>query len=156
MPEHKIKLSWHRTGSEFAPLSYNRNHVIGFKGGQRVLFSAAPENGGDPAWADPEEALVASVSSCHMLAFLAAAAGEGFTVDDYHDKALGVIGNDDRGRVTVTEILLRPTVHFGGTTTPNAAQIAKLHELARQRSIIGNSIVARVKIDDQSAVSAAA
>jgi organic hydroperoxide reductase OsmC/OhrA len=68
---------------------------------------------------DPEEAFVASLSSCHMLSFLYVAAKRGFVVDGYRDEAFGVMGKNAQGRTWVTDVTLRPEVAFSGSKQPS-------------------------------------
>src|SRR5713101_6154229 len=83
MSEHKITLEWKRETDSFSYESYNRDHVVIFEGGVRVPASAAPAYRGNASHVNPEEALVAALSSCHMLTFLAAAAKKQFVVERY-------------------------------------------------------------------------
>ena len=73
MSEHRILLNWQRTSSDFTYENYNRDHTWAFDGGVTVHASASPAYRGNTACVDPEEALVAALSSCHMLTFLAIA-----------------------------------------------------------------------------------
>ena len=156
MSEHKIRLSWHRTGGEFSPGGHNRNHVVRFEGGQRTMFSAAPSFGGDPAWVDPEEALVAALSSCHMLTFLGAAAREGLIVDDYRDEATGTLGRSDGGGLAVTRVNLRPRVTFAPTHAPSRERLQALHDWAHRHCIVANSLRVQIAIEDVSQLPVAA
>ena len=68
MAEHHIALSWEKGAEPFTYQSYPRNHTIAFKNGaERVTVSASPVYLGDATKADPEDLLVAALSSCHML-----------------------------------------------------------------------------------------
>jgi organic hydroperoxide reductase OsmC/OhrA len=71
MSEHKVTLKWERGGAEFSYQKYPRDHTWSFDGGHRMMATVAPAYLGNPANVDPEEAFVASLSSCHMLTFLA-------------------------------------------------------------------------------------
>jgi organic hydroperoxide reductase OsmC/OhrA len=73
MSEHKVTLKWARGGAEFSYQKYPRDHTWIFDGGHTMTATAAPAYLGNPANVDPEEAFVASLSSCHMLTFLAIA-----------------------------------------------------------------------------------
>src|SRR5256885_5439330 len=73
MSEHKMTLTWKRGDAPFDYQKYPRNHTWKFDGGHEMTASAAPAYLGDPKNVDPEEAFVASLSSCHMLTFLAIA-----------------------------------------------------------------------------------
>ena len=91
MSEHKVGLEWKRESERFTYDTYNRDHVVTFEGGARVSVSAAPAYRGNPALVNPEEGLVAALSSCHMLTFLAVAAKKRFNVDRYSDHAVGFL-----------------------------------------------------------------
>ena len=74
MSEHKATIEWRRQSADFDYKTYSRGHTLEFEGGIRVPASAAPANipptaAGAPG-VDPEQAFVASISSCHMLWFL--------------------------------------------------------------------------------------
>jgi organic hydroperoxide reductase OsmC/OhrA len=78
MAEHHIKLAWDKGNAPFTYNDYPRNHTLSFKEGRETLTaSAAPAYRGDATKADPEDLLVASLSSCHMLSFLAIASKKG-------------------------------------------------------------------------------
>ena len=96
MSEHKVTLEWKRESADFSYESYNRDHVLIFEGGVRVPASAAPAYRGNPAHVNPEDALVAALSSCHMLTFLAVAAKKKFVVDGYSDHAVGFLEKNQR------------------------------------------------------------
>ncbi|MCB1587907.1 MAG: OsmC family protein [Xanthomonadales bacterium] len=95
MSEHRAHLLWQHDGSDFLARQYSRNHQIRFAGGESYLGSAAVEYGGDAAAVDPEAAFTASLSSCHMLTFLALAAVKGFVVEHYEDEAVGTLGKNE-------------------------------------------------------------
>ena len=80
MSEHKATIAWRRQSADFKYETYNRGHEWRFDSGVTVVATAAPAYRGDPDRVDPEEALVASLSSCHMLTFLALAARKQFIV----------------------------------------------------------------------------
>ena len=89
---------------------------------------------------DPEEAFVAALSSCHMLVFLSIAAKRGYTVDEYVDEASGVMGDDDRGRTSITKVMLRPRAAWSGDKQPNRQQLEKMHHLSHKYCFIANSV----------------
>ena len=76
---------------------------------------------------DPEEAFVASLSSCHMLVFLSIAAKRKYLIDSYADNAIGVMDTDSDGRLSMTKVTLRPKVTFGGERQPSFEQLEKMH-----------------------------
>jgi organic hydroperoxide reductase OsmC/OhrA len=100
----------------------------------------------DPASVDPEEALVASASSCHMLWFLHLARDAGLEVARYSDAAVGTVAKDDRGRIAMTRIVLRPRIEFAGPQ-PDAATLARLHHEAHERCFIANSLRTEIVIE---------
>src|SRR5688500_20071 len=107
-------IEWTRGDARFTDLSYSRAHRWRFDGGAVVPGSSSPHvvpvPHSDPAAVDPEEAFVASLSSCHMLWFLAIAAKKGYVVDAYHDEAAGVMARNAERRLAMTEVMLRPRV----------------------------------------------
>jgi organic hydroperoxide reductase OsmC/OhrA len=150
MSEHVATVEWTRGSQSFADNRYSRAHDWTFDGGAVVRGSAAPTSVAvpmsDPAAVDPEEALVAALSSCHMLFFLAYAAKAGLVVDRYRDDAVGLLGKDERGRMAMTVVTLRPVVDFNGNG-PDAAALADLHHRAHAACYIANSIRAEVRIE---------
>lgn len=152
MSEHLATVEWSRGDQPFTDGRYSRAHDWRFDGGAVVRGSSAPSNIvpvplSDPAAVDPEEALVAAVSSCHMLFFLAYAARGGFVIDSYRDEAVGVLGKDERGKMSITTVTLRPAVVFSGPTQPDAAAIDDLHRRAHEACYIANSIRAEVTVE---------
>lgn len=152
MSEHLATIEWSRGDQPFLDKRYARAHDWRFDGGAEVRGSSAPSDLvppplSDPAAVDPEEALVAALSSCHMLFFLAFAAKGGFTVDRYRDEAVGVLGRDERGKTSITSVALRPAVAFSGDNRPDAAAVDALHHRAHEACYIANSIRAEVTIE---------
>jgi organic hydroperoxide reductase OsmC/OhrA len=151
MSEHTATVEWTRDGQSFSDNRYSRAHDWRFDGGAVVRGSSAPSSVpapmSDPAAVDPEEALVAAVSSCHMLFFLAYAGKAGFVVDSYRDDAVGVLAKDERGKVSITAVTLRPEVVFSGDARPDAAALDDLHHRAHEACYIANSIRAAVTVE---------
>src|SRR5262245_54781165 len=112
MAEHRIKLNWKRATTDFDYKTYNRSHRVTFKDSQTLQMSASPAYKGDANLADPEDALVAALSSCHMLSFLALANGRKLVVDSYDDEAVGVLEKNAEGNLAITRVTLRPKVKF--------------------------------------------
>ena len=112
--EYPATVEWKRQGVAFCDNKYSRGHVWRFDGGVEVLASSAPASVPLPhsvaAAVDPEEALVAATSSCHMLFFLDFAAKQGFVVDRYLDEAIGSMSRNDHDKLYVSEIVLSPDV----------------------------------------------
>jgi len=151
MHTYEATISWKRGEQKFTDKRYSRGHLWSFDGGAQVRASSSPLIVPEPmsvaANVDPEEALVASVSSCHMLFFLSGAVQGGFTVDDYVDRAVGVMEKNSEGKVAITRITLRPAILFSGERLPTPAELAELHHRAHEGCFIANSIKAEVVIE---------
>lgn len=151
MSEYVATVEWVRGEQPFLDNHYSRAHDWRFDGGAVVRGSSAPGSVpipmSDPTAVDPEEALVAAASSCHMLFFLAYAAKAGFVVDRYVDEAVGIMGRDDRGRVAIVSVVLKPAVTFSGSTLPDAAALADLHHRSHEHCYIANSLRAPVTVE---------
>ena len=146
MSEHTISLEWSRNTPDFNYDSYSRNHIMLFGNGGKVCGSAAPEFHGDPECLDPEQAFVMSLSSCHMLTFLAIACKKGFIVDRYADKAVGELGKNKSGKMAIIKVELRPEVTFSGENIPSEEGLKSLHGRAHYGCIIANSIASCVEV----------
>ena len=143
MAEHHIRLTWDKGEAPFTYNEYPRNHVLSFKSGQEtVTLSAAPAYKGDATKADPEDLLVASLSSCHMLSFLAIASKKKVTVISYEDNAVGFLEND-KGTLWMTRVILKPSV----TCNADAATLAEIHHLAHEACFIANSVKTEVRVE---------
>lgn len=154
MSEYCAKVVWNRADDEnFTDDKYSRDHQWLFDGGISFTASASPSVIPAPyvseSSVDPEEAFVASLSSCHMLFFLAFAAKKQFVVDDYTDNAVGVLGKNSEGKISMTRITLRPQVSFSGLCMPSEEQIQLLHDKAHQHCYIANSVRSEVVIEAQ-------
>lgn len=148
MSKHEIVLNWKRTTEDFNYKTYDRTHVVHFSGGSELKVTAAPAYMGDPAITNPEELLVAALSSCHMLTFLALAATKGFVVDSYTDAAEGMLGKNAEGKTVVSQVIMRPKIVFGGSNQPDAAALHQLHEKAHEHCFIANSVCIDIKIEE--------
>ena len=105
MSEHRIALDWNAGDAPFTYETYPRNHTIRFKDGQEIVtLSASPAYRGDATRADPEDLLVAALSSCHMLSFLAICTKKKVTVQSYEDDAVGFLENDG-GKLWITRLI---------------------------------------------------
>src|SRR5687768_17957806 len=126
MSEHHASIVWRRTSQDYTYQSYNRAHEWRFAG-TTVPASATKEYRGDENRVNPEEALVAALSSCHMLTFLAVAAKRKFSLDSYHDEAVGVLEKNAQGQLAITRVTLRPQIVWSPGVTVSADDLAKLH-----------------------------
>ncbi|MEM8932081.1 MAG: OsmC family protein [Acidobacteriota bacterium] len=148
MSDYTAQVRWHRADDEaFVDNTYSRGHTWQFDGGVTVPASAAPSIVPEHSVAanvDPEEAFVASLSSCHMLFFLAFAAKRRYVVDEYVDDAVGTLADGDDGKTRMTRVVLRPRVRFSGDRRPNREALVKLHHLAHDHCFIANSVTTDV------------
>jgi organic hydroperoxide reductase OsmC/OhrA len=142
--EHHIALTWERGATPFTYDAYPRNHAITFKNGTPVIFSAALVYRGDAGKGDPEDLLVAALSSCHMLSFLAIAAKKKVIVDSYQDDAVGFLENEN-GKLWMTRVILRPKVNWDA----EPSLLAQIHHLAHEACFIANSVKTVVTVDAQ-------
>ena len=145
-------LSWQRADSEnFTDQRYSRRHELRFDGGAVLPASSAvssvPLPWSDPAAVDPEELLVASIASCHMLWFLSLAAKAGHVVDRYRDAAEGVMTKNAAGKLWVSQVTLRPRASFVGERRPTQEQLLALHHRAHDECFIANSVKTEVRCE---------
>ena len=146
MSEHKVTLRWERGGAEFSYQKYPRDHTWSFDGGHTMTASAAPAYLGNPANVDPEEAFVASLSSCHMLTFLAIACKQKFVLDSYKDDAVGHMEKNAEGKLAITRVELRPQIRWSGDRVPSAEELGKMHHAAHENCFIANSVKTHVTV----------
>ena len=142
MSEHRITLKWFKGDVPFTYDTYTRNHQVTFKDGAPVTFSAAAPYHGDPSKGDPEDMLVAALSSCHMLSFLAICAKKRITVEAYDDEASGVLEKQD-GKIWLTRVTLRPKVRADA----DSATLQEVHHLAHGACFIANSVKTQVLVE---------
>jgi organic hydroperoxide reductase OsmC/OhrA len=141
MSEHHAGVRWKRASADFTYASYNRAHEIVFKNGDITLSaSATPAYKGDANRVDPEEAFVASLSSCHMLTFLAICALKKLTVESYEDAAVGYMEKGANGRMQITRVLLHPVVRFADGANVTEEMLADFHRQAHEGCFIANSV----------------
>ena len=149
MSTYTATIRWSRKGGDFAKGQYSRAHEWAFDGGAIVPASASPDNvppgTADAAGVDPEEAFIASLSSCHMLFFIDFARRAGFVVDSYVDEAEGVLEKRSDGKIAMTRVTLRPRVTWGGDA-PDEAVIADLHHRSHEACFIANSVSTEVTV----------
>ena len=147
MSHFSIALNWRRTTPDFDHKTFDRSHIWRLAGGQIVQGSAAPDYSGNPEMSNPEEALLAALSSCHMLTFLTIAALRKLTVDRYEDEPLAELGKNEKGKMMVSRLTLRPLVVFSGATIPDADSVRELHRKAKENCFIGNSLLSEMSIE---------
>ncbi len=138
MAEYRVTVEWQCDGQDFLDDNYSRSHTWEFDGGLRVPASASPQIVPPPKSVaenvDPEEAFVASLSSCHMLFFLSIARHKGYMVDKYTDCAIGHMAKNDQGRMAMMKVV------FSGGSRPTTEQIDEIHQQSHEQCFIANSV----------------
>ncbi|HZS16493.1 MAG TPA: OsmC family protein [Candidatus Udaeobacter sp.] len=150
MSEHKITLTWKRGDTPFEYQKYTRDHTWKFDSGHEMQASANPTYLGNPKLVDPEEAFVASISSCHMLTFLAIAAKKKFILDEYTDDAVGHMEKNAEGRLAITRVTLNQRLKFSGDKQPTTEELKEMNHAAHEQCFIANSVKTEVSVETQS------
>jgi len=117
--------------------TYSREYRLDLKGKPSIRGTAAPVYRGDPSLPNPEDLLVASLSACHFLSYVALCARAGINVIAYEDEAEGTMDKVDRVE-RFTEVRLRPKVTVAPGSDPEKARA--LHERAHAICFIANSV----------------
>ena len=150
MAEYRASIDWAlEDGGDFAKGRYSRAHSVKFSE-HTVPGTASRHVVGKwaaPGAVDPEEMLVASISTCHMLTFLHVARLAGFVITRYRDAAVGVMENNDEGRMAVTRVTLRPEITYQGQR-PTDAERDHLHHEAHEECFIANSVKTVVSVEE--------
>jgi organic hydroperoxide reductase OsmC/OhrA len=148
---YRATIVWERGEAVFTDGRYPRAHVWRFDGGVEVPGSSSPLAVRVPLSredaVDPEEALVAALSSCHMLFVLDFARKAGFRVDRYADEAEGVMRPNARGKLYLAKATLRPAIAFSGAKRPSSAEVDALHHHAHEECFIANSVLTEIAIE---------
>ena len=147
MSHHRASVSWSRAAeTAFTYDTYSRDHLVTFGGGATLRASAAVEYRGTAELPNPEESLVAALSTCHMLTFLAICAKKGLGVDRYVDEAEGHLEKNAEGRLAVTRVTLQPHVDFSPDVDVDEPALAKLHEASHRGCFIAASVTTRITV----------
>jgi organic hydroperoxide reductase OsmC/OhrA len=143
MTEIQSTVTWERGDAQFIDGRYSRGHSWSFDGGAVVPASSSPHIVPLPfsieSAVDPEEAFVASLSSCHMLWFLSIAAKRGLRVNYYRDVAIGEMSKNQDNKLVISIVRLRPHVDWDGDT-PADSEIVEMHQKAHEECFIANSV----------------
>ena len=150
MAQHKATIEWALGEGDFLKGRYSRAHTWRFDGGASVAASSSPAivplPFSDPAGVDPEEAFVASLSSCHLLTYLFLASRKGFTISAYGDDAVGTMTKNEHGKPWISRVVLAPRVTYVGDERPTAEEERALHEAAHHDCFISNSVKTEVVV----------
>jgi len=149
MSEHTATVRWIHSTGDFLKGTYSREHTWTFDGGLTVPASSSPSAVkvpySNPANVDPEEAFVASISSCHMLTFLYVAARKGFEITSYEDEAVGVLTKNEKGIPWVSAVTLHPRIVYAGAE-PSPEVLEELHHKAHEGCFIANSVKTEITV----------
>ena len=146
MGQHKTSIHWERDTGHFNIKSFNRDHVIRFENGVAINATSAPEYTGNLELISPEDLLVATISSCHMMTFLAIASLKNWLVQTYNDQAQGFLEENSRGRVMMNRVILQPQVLFSGSNLPTSKEQEDIHFKAKRSGFITNSVRTSISI----------
>ncbi len=151
MSDHVATIEWatSATAEDFIKGRYSREHTWRFDGGVAVAASPSPSVVPAPwssaANVDPEEAYVASISSCHMLTFLYVASKAGVVVASYRDDAIGTMTKVAGGTPWISRVRLMPTIAYGGRQ-PTPDEVAQLHHAAHDGCFIAASVKTEILV----------
>ena len=146
MSEFYSRLEWKRDHPDFELKTFNRSHRIHFPNGALLEGSSAPDYSGDPEKNNPEQLFIASLSSCHMLTFLAVAAIGKWKVESYEDDAVGYLEKNETGKMSMNRVILQPQVVFSGSNHPSRKAQEDMHLKARRSGFIANSVRTSISI----------
>jgi len=147
MSELSIELAWERAEPALKAGQYANAHTIKYNDRYELVGDAAPDWGGAPENTNPEQALAAAMSSCHMMTFLALAAKAGWPVAGYTDTATAHLGKNAKGQMSVTRIDLQPVVQFDEGFTVTADEMAKMQHRAHRYCFIANTLADSVEVN---------
>jgi organic hydroperoxide reductase OsmC/OhrA len=145
MSDLSIDLSWERTSPDLRPGEFSNAHTITYNDRFELEADAAPDWGGDAENTNPEQALAAAVSSCHMMTFLALAAKAKWPVASYRDHAVAHLGKNPKGQMSVTRIDLHPVVRFDTGFTVEPKKLEEMQHRAHRYCFISNSLADSVE-----------
>lgn len=147
MSDLSIDLSWQRAGAKLITGEYSNKHSVRYNEIYELQADAAPDWGGDSNATNPEQALAAALSSCHMMTFLALAAKADWPVVSFQDHAVAHLGKNLNGQMSVTQIDLHPVVQFDTGFNVEATKLEKMHDRAHRYCFIANTLADSVQIN---------
>ena len=147
MSEISINLSWRRNESELIPGKFSSEHDISYNDHFKVKADTAPDWGGSAENTNPEQALAASLSSCHMMTFLALAAKIKWPVSSYEDHAIAHLGKNSKLQMIVNQIDLNPKVSFDDGFDVSSEELEKMHDRAHRYCFIANTLDSGVVVN---------
>jgi len=147
MSELSVSLNWQREDAELSPGKYSNAHTVHFNAHCQLPVDAAPDWGGDVNSTNPEQALAAALSSCHMMTFLALAAKARWPVVGFKDRAVAHLGKNPKGKTSVIRIDLHPVVEFDAGFSVEATKMAEMQDRAHRYCFIANTLADSVEIN---------
>ena len=144
MTKISINLTWKINGGVLSPGKYSNKHEIKFNDKISINGDAAPDWNGDEQNSNPEQTLAASLSSCHMMTFLALAAKMNWPVSSYTDNAIATLGKNSKGKMSVTNIVLNPKVKFLNNFSVDSKTMKEVQDRAHRYCFIANSLANEV------------
>ena len=141
-----IDLIWKIENGNLLPGKYSNQHDIIFNSNTKIKGDSAPDWNGNKLNINPEQSLAASLSSCHMMTFLALAAKMSWPVTSYRDKAIATLGKNSKNKMSVVKIELSPKVEFNKDFDVNSFELKKMQDRAHRYCFISNSLSNEVKI----------
>lgn len=140
--QHHYRISVKWTGNKgsgtLGYTAYDRDHTIIAEGKPEIPGSSDPSYRGDKTRYNPEELLLAAISSCHMLWYLHLCAVSGVVVTGYEDHATGVMVETPGSGGKFSEVTLKPVVHIADESMTDIA--IELHRKAHELCYIANSL----------------
>lgn len=146
MSDYVATLKWSLGEGQMEHGQYNVNHRMAFAGGLEAIMTSAPDYGGDARYVNPEEAIAASLSSCHMMTFLALCAKAGWKLTAYEDAAVARLGKTEDGRTCVGSITLHPKMTFQEGHEKTTAELEEMHERAHRYCFVANALSCKMDV----------
>ena len=141
-----IKLNWLLGNEKLSYGKYSTDHEIKINDKILLSASAASDYGGNPDNINPEQALAAAMSSCHMMTFLALAAKMKWPVIKYEDKAVAYLGKNKKGQMSINKIELNPKITFNDNFTVSKEEMKKMQDRSHRYCFVANSLSEEVEI----------
>jgi organic hydroperoxide reductase OsmC/OhrA len=126
---------------------YTREHSISIEGKPVIIASADQHFRGDPALLNPEDLLLAALSACHLLTYLALCARARIDVKSYSDQASGTLRLTPDGSGEFTEVVLRPKVFVADQSMVQKAE--HFHREVHKYCFIARSVNFPVRCDPE-------
>tara|TARA_B100000945_G_scaffold147840_1_gene118411 strand:+ start:81 stop:530 length:450 start_codon:yes stop_codon:yes gene_type:complete len=146
MSEISIGLTWRLGDGKMSPDNYSNVHEIVFTPKIKITADSAPDWRGNEINCNPEQTLAASLSSCHLMTFLALAAKMKWPVISYKDKAIATLGKNSKGQMSVIKLELNPKVEFSNKFIVDPNEMKKVQDRAHRYCFIANSLSDEVKV----------